>query len=116
MVDDTLGGSRTASAPATAVALPATKVFIFYNGRGDNLLAQALCEDGHGLGSHISSSPDFARYDIGESRADKYAEMFPNGYELIWLGSWTEAQQDADFAAAVALNKTRFTKEPDGAS
>ncbi len=67
------------------------KIYCFINGYwvGDpgDLRVTALCEDGHFLAWHISSSESFAKYDIGitsERQHDKYKEHCPDGYELVW--------------------------------
>jgi hypothetical protein len=62
----------------------------------------ALCEDGHVLAGHLSSSLDFCKLDMGVTSDHKHAhyqEHCPDGFELIWVddphthAGWQEALQ-----------------------
>lgn len=64
------------------------KIYIFMNsGRGtDWIEGMALCEDGHYLAGHVSSSYGFFRHDMGltgEWKHDLYKAHCPDGYELV---------------------------------
>ena len=49
----------------------------------------ALCECGEPVASHVSSSLDWARHDLGYENStwkhERYAEHCPDGYELVWV-------------------------------
>lgn len=67
-------------------------------GGGGDLVVMAVDEDGFVLASHVSSSPTWARHDIGvgqkgdQHRAtwkdDRYDERYPDG----WVVEWTDDQ------------------------
>lgn len=73
-------------------------------------------ETGKIIESHFCSSEGFAKSDLGftnplmlkwnsfcddehstvgfnASRKKKYMEMFPNGYEMVWVGHWRNSQK-----------------------
>lgn len=66
------------------------KIFCFINS-GRNTEFQnvvALCEDGHCLAGHLSSSEGWAKHDIGinsDWKHENYKNHCPEGYELVWL-------------------------------
>ena len=65
------------------------KIYVFVNGRwGNDCIGLALAEDGHCLGSHLSSSEMWSRHDMGltsDWKHDGYKEHYPDGYELEWV-------------------------------
>lgn len=66
------------------------KIYCFINsGKGtDWINVIALCEDGHCLAQHCSSSEWFAKHDIGltsDWKHEHYKEHCPEGYELEWV-------------------------------
>ena len=55
---------------------------------GGDVLGYALAENGYCLASHLSSSVEFSRHDMGyESnwKHDLYDRYYPDGYELVWI-------------------------------
>jgi len=88
-----------------------TKIYLacFPDGSGD-FIGQALAEDGLALASHLSSSVDWAKHDMGFSsdwKHDIYAELYPHGYELIWID---DPHTDERWQAALAVNKVKENK------
>lgn len=74
------------------------KIFCWVNSGHDTdwQHVMAMAEDGTHLAGHISSSNYWAKRDIGyaqyaegdprpESKHKKYAEHYPDGYELEWI-------------------------------
>lgn len=68
-----------------------TKIYCWINsGKGSTF--QCVCamdENGSDAGSHLSSSEEWAKHDIGYSnpkhyRHEYYKKTYPEGYELIW--------------------------------
>lgn len=83
------------------------KIYCFVNsGRGSDMQhVIALCEDGHCLAGHLSSSEGFAKHDIGMTsdwKHDHYKEHCPEGYELIWVD---EPGGSPEIDAAYLLNQ-----------
>jgi hypothetical protein len=104
----TLGGSSKSSQTYHNSFLEEvkTKIYLasFPDGSG-GFLGQALAEDGLALASHLSSSVDWAKHDMGftsDCRHDTYTELYPHGYELIWID---DPHTDERWRAALALNK-----------
>lgn len=83
------------------------KIFCLVNGgRGTDMQnVLALCEDGHCLGQHLSSSEGWAKHDIGitsDMKHDSYKQHCPDGYDLVWLDN----PEDSDeLKAAYTLNQ-----------
>jgi hypothetical protein len=76
---------------------------------GGDVYAQALAEDGSGLGSHLSSNVDFAKHDIGltsDWHHDTYREHYPDGYELEWIDEQDLESHDG-WQKAFALNQAK---------
>lgn len=76
-----------------------------------DVVGQALAEDGTGLASHLSSSEDWSRHDMGltgDWKHDIYDEHYPQGYELIWID---DPHTDPRWQAALALNKAKHEGE-----
>lgn len=50
----------------------------------------AIAEDGSVLANHTSSTPDFAKMDmgcgVGSSKHDSYFRKYPDGFALEWVG------------------------------
>ena len=67
------------------------KVYAFINGgRGNMLFPCALAEDGKVLAGHCSSSPGWARHDMGADghctwKHELYAAHYPQGFEVEWV-------------------------------
>lgn len=93
--------------------MSAPKIFCFINGPqgpGD-VVVDALSEDGHFLASHMSSSVDWAKRDIGflpffgetvgTRKHDLYKAHYPDGYELVWVD---EAKSHAGVRQAYELH------------
>lgn len=81
------------------------KIFCFISSGKDTdwVITYALCEDGHCLGSHCSSSNSFAQHDImGEWKHDEYKEHCPEGFELVWI---EDANQSPEIDAAYKKNQ-----------
>jgi hypothetical protein len=81
----------------------------------------ALCEDGHVVGTHLSSSIGWAKRDIGftDSTAPKheqYKAHCPDGYELIWVTDEELAAQyeakEGEWYSAYMLNQAMKETEP----
>jgi len=67
----------------------------------------ALAEDGEGLASHLSSSIDFSKHDMGLTsnwKHNVYEKLYPGGFELVWID---KPETDERWQAALALNKAR---------
>lgn len=100
--------------------LPAypTKIFCFVNGGNERDWFQviALCEDGHCLAQHISSSVRFAMHDIGinsEIKHENYKGHCPNGYELVWVNADEvigHTEIDAAYAKKAAISSQSSTR------
>lgn len=65
------------------------KIYCFVNGSSREWHpVLAMCEDGHVLANHASSTVGWARHDIGitsDWKHENYKEHCPEGYELIWV-------------------------------
>ncbi len=68
---------------------------------------QAYAIDGNTgdiIAKHFCSSESFAKSDLGfaephdmsvqfsKERHAKYAELYPEGYELVWIGNWHSSE------------------------
>lgn len=79
--------------------------FPYHWGSHDDVIGNALAEDGTGLASHLSSSIDFSKHDMGltsDWKHDTYAKHYPNGYELEWVD---DPATHEGWQKALALNK-----------
>jgi hypothetical protein len=83
------------------------KIYCFVNsGKGSdwqNVIA--LCEDGHCLAQHLSSSEGWAKHDIGINsnwKHDNYKNHCPEGFELIWID---EPENSEEVDLAYSLNQ-----------
>jgi hypothetical protein len=78
----------------------------FANG---DVVALALAQDGVGLATHVSNSPENAKLDLGyttEKKHDTYRQHYPHGFILEWVGSTEEdLKANGDFMAAYKLNE-----------
>ncbi len=70
----------------------ATRIFLWAapaTGWGvDDLIGYAMTETGRVLATHLSSSYDWAKHDLGltsDWKHEKYRAACPHGYELVWL-------------------------------
>jgi len=84
-----------------------TKIYLacFPSGFGADVIGYALGEDGQGLASHMSSSEDWSKHDMGLTgtwKHEHYAKVYPKGYELIWID---DADKDERWLKALELNK-----------
>ncbi len=69
------------------------KIYIFICRKFDNgdVAALAVAEDGNEIAGHLSSTVDFAKFDMGitsKIKHEVYAEKYPAGYELEWVDDW----------------------------
>lgn len=85
------------------------KIFCWVNsGEGtDWQTVLALAEDGTHLASHVSSSEDWAKHDIGIStdrKHERYQAHYPDGYELVWVDN---AKTHEGLLAAYAKNQAK---------
>lgn len=74
----------------------------------------AVSEDGQGLGSHVSSSRDWSRYDMGltsDRKRSIYSEAYPGGWELEWVD---DPENHAGLKAALELNKAQADDDQQG--
>ena len=65
----------------------------------------ALADNGEALASHLSSSEQWSKHDMGltsDWKHDHYTKCFPEGFELIWIGS---PENDDRWQKALLLNK-----------
>lgn len=90
------------------------KIFCFIqSGSGTDFInVMAICEDGHVLANHLSSSKLWAMHDIGinsDWKHEKYKEHCPDGYEVVWLEADDIKEQmknkDGEFYSAYLLNQ-----------
>lgn len=83
------------------------KIYCWVNGgKGTDMQSViAMCEDGHVLAGHLSSSEYFAKHDIGidsDWKHKDYKEHCPEGYELEWVD---DARTHAGVAEAYKKNQ-----------
>jgi hypothetical protein len=69
------------------------KIYVFVANRwGDDYSMIAVAEDGDEVAGHVSSSPDFGKWDMGlgtsTRKHDQYKAKYPDGYELEWVEDW----------------------------
>ncbi len=88
------------------------KIYCFINGGNgrDWLNVISICEDGHCLSQHISSSIGFAKHDIGinsDIKHENYKKHCPEGYELIWVD---DPKDCPELDAAYAKNQELAAK------
>lgn len=70
------------------------------------VIGVALAEDGAGLAQHLSTSPNWARYDLTQpAHQATYAAHYPAGYELVWLGHEPDANALPALGEALRLNQ-----------
>lgn len=77
----------------------------------DDVIGYALCEDGYGLASHLSSSKEWSMHDMGyesDWKHEIYKEHCPEGYELIWI---EDADNDERWIKALKLNLRLSSEE-----
>lgn len=84
---------------------PKTKIFILGGeDRPGSWIGHALAEDGQIVASHLSSSENYLRADMGlgehhtgpgHAKLAKYAAAFPAGFELVDLINKTNDECDA---------------------
>jgi len=75
--------------------------------RSGDVIGHALCEDGTGLASHLSSSEGFSKHDMGltsDWKHDTYKEHCPDGFELEWVD---DPENHEGWMAALKLNKAK---------
>lgn len=84
--------------------------------RNKDLICTAISEDGVHLASHLSSTVDFARLDmgIGHSRQkhDSYKHHYPQGYILVDLigHSYADLGKNTQFQDALRANARRYPR------
>jgi len=68
-----------------------TKIYCFINDKnytGGDCIVIAISEEGRNLCSHLSSSIEWAKHDIGitsDWKHNIYKGFYPDGYELVWV-------------------------------
>lgn len=82
------------------------KIYCFNNGGMPGLYSiMAICEDGHVLAQHASSTNSWGMHDIGitsDWKHDRYREHCPDGYELEWV---VKPKKHEGLMAAYKLNQ-----------
>lgn len=83
------------------------KIFVFKKGHiGRDCIVEAIAEDGVHMTSHLSSSVDWAKFDMGcgesKRKHDIYREHFPDGFEVEWVD---DPHNHAGFKAAWEPNQ-----------
>lgn len=84
-----------------------TKIYLTCFPEGNDVVGQAVREDGTVLTGHISRSIDWAKHDLGLTSTWKheiYQEKCPEGYELVWVD---DPHTDKRWQAVLALNKAK---------
>jgi hypothetical protein len=93
------------------------KIYAFQTGGGldRDVYGMALAEDGQVLTSHLSTNLDYLKGDLGfletsmgKIKREKFAEHYPDGFEVIWLDN---PQEDAGYMAALARNQAMFADD-----
>lgn len=83
-----------------------TKIYLTcYDCGQRNYIGYALAEDGTALASHMSSSPEFSKHDLGLTsgwKHDIYQKYCPDGYVLEWVDNPNEHE---GWLSALALNQ-----------
>ena len=78
---------------------------------GGDVMGYALCEDGEGLASHLSSHEDFSKHDLGLTSSlkhDIYKEHCPSGFELEWVDN---PDTHEGWKKALELNRKNYPQE-----
>ena len=92
---------------------PKAKIFAFANGSDSfGVYCVAIDEEGHGLAGHICSHAGFGPHDMGVTsnwKHDKYAEKFPDGFEVIWVD---DPPNHPECWAAIEKQKARAAALP----
>ena len=73
--------------------------------RSGDVIGYACAEDGTGLGSHLSSSVEFSKHDMGltsDWKHEAYKKHYPDGFELEWVNN---PETHFELSQAIALNK-----------
>jgi hypothetical protein len=87
------------------------------NGFGHDVTGQLLGQNGEGLGSHWSSSNEWAKKDLGfmgDNRFDRhetFRKYYPDGYAMYWLGDNPRAEPE--FLTAMDKNRELANAEKD---
>lgn len=68
------------------------------------MMGYALTTDGAGVLSHFSSSLDYSKHDLTVLHKRDYDEMYPDGYELVWIDN---PENDERWQAALKLNREK---------
>lgn len=89
---------------------------------GSDVVVVALAENGDYLATHVSSSTEWAKEDIGynpdprgpgRTKRARYAELYPDGFETIWI---EDTKTDARWLAAYELNQKQSEQAADKAT
>ncbi len=74
---------------------------------GGNVAGESMSEDGVAIASHVSSNEAWSYHDMIASgwKDGYYKSVYPDGYEIVWLGSNPESSEE--WKTAFALNKAR---------
>lgn len=93
-----------------------TKIYLYCAPEGlrpGDVLGFALAEDGHGLASHLSSSVEWSKRDMGlisDRKHDGYAKCYPDGFELEWVD---DPYKHEGVQKALKLNKKLAKEQKD---
>jgi hypothetical protein len=74
-----------------------------------DVLALAVNDKGEDIAFHISSSMDWAKYDIGMTSNRKHGEydkLFPEGWQMVWVDD-PESNQNTRLSCQKALQMER---------
>lgn len=92
------------------------KIFLYCIPTGRAVIGYALAEDGVCLASHLSSSEQWSKHDLGLTSTWKHADYevhYPGGFELEWVD---DPDNHVAFSVAFALNQQSAKQEPDYAN
>jgi len=79
--------------------------------RYPDVIGYAVAEDGYALCSHLSSSVEFSKHDMGltsDWKHDIYKKHYPDGYNLVWLDSFDNLPKE------VLEKNKKLKKEKEG--
>lgn len=75
-----------------------------------DVIGYALAEDGEMLASHVSSSPDWSRHDMGfisDWKHEAYFRKYPGGFDMVWLNE-DELDRHPGFQLAWQRHKAMY--------
>ena len=77
----------------------------------NDVIGQALCEDGAGLASHLSSNISFSKHDMGltsDWKHKTYKEHCPDGFDLEWVD---DPENHDGWQSALVKNKQLYEEK-----